>query len=80
MQTCPLQLTIYSTVHPDPVRIDNTTAVIYRRLNGRYYIKVGYYRLNVVENEDFSFFELRMSETMLRFVYGALKTKGYIKP
>lgn len=78
MDTCPLKLTIYSTVRPDPVRIDNTTAVVYRRLNGRYYIKMGYYRLNVNPVQGFNGFELRISETCLRFFYEALKTKGYI--
>lgn len=74
---CPLKLIIYSTVHPDPVRIDNTTAVIYCGKN-RHYIKIGYYRWTVVMDQKTGAFELKLRESALRFLYEALNKRGYI--
>jgi hypothetical protein len=74
---CPLKLTIYSTLHPDLVRIDNTTAVIYRGRN-RYYIIIGYYRWTVTMADAGTHFELKLRESALRFLYEGLNKRGYI--
>lgn len=61
MDKCPIKLVVLQSDNTDHVLVLNFSSKVYRKLDGRYYIIHGYWRLFVEPNDGWSGFVLKLS-------------------